>query len=132
MRITRDIKSIVEFIPQEVDILVDEIRESIKIKDDDSKNIRLILEEAIANAIIHGNEYATGLVVTTMIDIEDNVITMTVTDKGKGFDVTKISNPLEEKEQYKSSGRGIYLIKDLADSVSFLDNGRTIKITKKV
>ena len=107
-----------EFSPQEVERLMKDLQAQIKLKDEDAYNVKLMLEEAVTNAIQHGNECDTSLKVTVRIEIDGKKLTITITDQGQGFDHTKVVHPIEEeKEEFKSSGRGIFLIRKLADQV---------------
>ena len=57
---------------------------------------------------------------------ESNEIVIVVRDPGTGFDPSKVPNPLAEENLLKSSGRGIFLINELMDEVSFADGGRGV------
>jgi serine/threonine-protein kinase RsbW len=93
--------------------------------------IRLILEEALTNAAKHGNRFDLGLDVVIDVEYENGTLVFTVTDQGRGFKPETVPDPLVQTE-LKSSGRGIYLIRQLADDVRFNDKGNVITITKKI
>ena len=90
------------------------------------------LSEAVANAIIHGNQLNPHKVVFIQLILDPQRLLMTVTDQGKGFHPDKIPNPLTEENRMKTSGRGIYLIKASIDRVSFkkLATGMQVKLIK--
>ncbi len=94
-------------------------------------NLRLVLTEAIANAIVHGNKSDINKKVTINATINDKEFKTTVEDMGNGFDIKKIDNPLDEDNILKSSGRGIYLMKTIMDNVIFEKNGSKIILIKK-
>ena len=93
-------------------------------------NIPLACDEAITNAIIHGNNSDRDKKVSIKIYISSSRIKLRVKDQGNGFDVEKVANPLEGENVMRSSGRGIYLMKSIMDKVKFSDGGREVEIEK--
>lgn len=88
---------------------------------DDGTMYRLLVAttEAVNNAIIHGNKLDPKKTVRVTCQLIDRMLTLTVQDRGKGFDPSSLANPLEEQNLLKESGRGIFLIRSLIDEVSF-------------
>jgi len=125
-----------EKIPSQLDLIPDFIHnfmEKIKVLSlghDEIFDIKLSLEEALVNAIKHGNKMNLNQVVEFQADITDSQLVIKVTNAGPGFDFTSIPNPTEKDRLEKTSGRGIFLIKKLMDKVEFSDCGRTIKMVK--
>jgi len=78
------------------------------------------LSEALANAIIHGNEINSEKFVDLKIQIYKDSIILKIKDKGQGFDHKKLPNPLKPENIKKPSGRGIYLMSVLVDKVEFV------------
>lgn len=62
------------------------------------------------------------------MDIEKDTLQFIVHDQGAGFDFDHVPDPTEEENLEKSEGRGIFLIRHLADEVKYTDNGATIEI----
>ena len=52
-----------------------------------------------------------------------------IKDQGKGFDLNKIPDPTLPENKEKLNGRGVFLIRNLADHVDFKDNGATLEMT---
>ena len=102
---------------------IDEILHSIKhqtqLEDEKFHCIRLCINEIFINAIYHGNKFDASKFVEFHSYIENNILTVSVTDQGDGFDVNDVPDPLVEKNIIKDSGRGIFIISHYADSVSF-------------
>ena len=99
----------------------------------DRKNIfdiRLSLEEALINAVKHGNRLDKNKGVFLKIDVSPQLLEIEIKDEGRGFDHKNIPSPTDEKNIDKSSGRGIFLIKKFMDKVEFLDGGTKIKMVK--
>jgi len=54
-----------------------------------------------------------------------------VRDPGPGFDVAAVPNPLEGDNLFKESGRGVFLINQLMDTVEFTEEGRKVLMRKQ-
>lgn len=85
-------------------------------------DIRLCVEEAVKNAIIHGNRMDPRLKVTVDYWMENSSFNISVMDEGRGFDVDNIPDPTDERNLLKAGGRGVYLIKNLMDNVFYREN----------
>ena len=132
MNITVQLPSILELIPSAIDDLLKRIGSAVELSKEDSFQIRLILEEAIANGVCHGNNYDTGFKVDISITVENDLVKMSIKDEGKGFNHQNILDPIKKENLFKPIGRGIYLIKKIADDVKFNDPGNEIIITKRI
>ncbi len=96
-------------------------------------NIVIAITEAISNAIIHANKSDERKKVTIeIISNHDSMITK-VKDEGPGFNLKKIEDPLLPDNLLKESGRGIFILNSLLDSVdySFSDQGTVVTLVKK-
>jgi len=91
----------------------------------------LLLSEAVTNAIVHGNKLDESKKVEVEVQINPDNIVSTVKDFGDGFDPEEANDPLEEENLLKDSGRGIFLIKEISDSVDYLENGTKIRFSIK-
>ncbi len=96
--------------------------------------IILAVREGISNAIKHGNQCDIGKKVLVKMTYSDQDLTISISDEGKGFDPSKVQNPLLPENLLKSTGRGIFYIKSFMDQVSFefKPNSGTILHMKKV
>ena len=95
-------------------------------------DIRLCVEEALRNAIVHGNRGDKKKRVKITYNIEESAITVEVEDGGKGFDPRKLPDPASGNNVMKESGRGVYLIKKLMDKVDFNKKGNKIRMEKRL
>jgi len=100
------------------------------VKEDILFDVRLCLEEALVNAIKHGNKKDKKKLVYIAVKFINHIIEIIVKDQGKGFDYKNIPSPTKGKNIKKPSGRGIFLIKKLMDGVRFSNGGSTIKMVK--
>ena len=83
-------------------------------------HLNLVLTEAMSNAIKYGKAEDNGESVNIFITISDKELFIRIYDYGQGFDINEIAAP--DFENLEDRGRGIYLIKTLMDSVSYLRN----------
>ena len=121
--------------PRQIPRLTDGVTQVLQEKgwpETDVMAVELALQEAMANAIRHGcgGDASKELQCTVTCD-DAGEIMITVRDPGKGFDPTKVSNPLDPMNLLKSSGRGIFLINGLMDDVQFADGGRELQMRKR-
>ncbi len=89
--------------------------------------------EAGTNAIQHGNVFAADKSVTFRFHITPTEIHARVDDHGRGFDPSKIANPTDPSNLLDPHGRGIYLMRELMDEVTFetrSDHGTTVTLRK--
>ena len=92
--------------------------------------IKLALEEALTNAMRHGNKLNPKFNVKVSIEATLRKITLTIHDEGSGFDFAKVSDPTKKCRRVKFSGRGIFIMRSIMDRVSFRDYGRGIRLVK--
>lgn len=111
-----------------VETLVDEVCGEYKVNEDFYGNILIALTEAVTNAIQHGNKYDATKFFDVELKIDNSEIKFFVKDEGEGFDYNNLPDPTDPKNIDKIHGRGIFLMKHLADNVSFFDNGRTVEL----
>ena len=91
-------------------------------------DILISLTEAVNNAIVHGNCKDESKYVKIHMAEADQGVVFSVTDEGCGFDPNKIPDPTTKEFIECCGGRGVYIIKSLADSVQYQNNGCTVKM----
>jgi serine/threonine-protein kinase RsbW len=116
---------------QEIERLINVIFEDFDLSPDYYGNMLVALTEAVNNAIKHGNRSDASKKVTLSFSHRDNDFIFTVSDEGQGFDFNAIPDPTSPENIEKPEGRGIFLMKHLADDVSFFDMGRKVELTFK-
>jgi serine/threonine-protein kinase RsbW len=98
-------------------------------KEDD---IELALQEALANAVIHGaKEDPTKTVECLVSSDEERGVLIIVRDPGTGFAPEAIPTCTVGENVYSNHGRGIFLINQLMDKVEFRKNGTEIHMVKR-
>ncbi len=95
-------------------------------------NILISLTEAVTNAIVHGNGEKEDLTVQVRSRKEKNCIALRVTDEGSGFDYNNLPDPTRPEHLCECGGRGVFLMRQLSDHVSFYDNGSTVEMRFKL
>jgi serine/threonine-protein kinase RsbW len=112
-----------------VENFVDEICEAYYITNSYYGNISVAILEAVRNAMIHGNRNNPGKLVLITFTGIPNGLSFTIRDQGSGFDFKNVPNPMDALEgQEGNFGNGIFLIRSLADKVSYNAKGNSIEI----
>ncbi|MCP4121868.1 MAG: ATP-binding protein [Bacteroidetes bacterium] len=111
-----------------VESKVETLKSSMGIDDSKFGNVMLAVVEAVTNAIQHGNRYAPDKEVTFETYHSPRELKFMISDEGEGFDPNRIPDPTLPENVENPCGRGVFLIKNLADEVVFRDEGRTIEL----
>ncbi len=88
--------------------------------------LQVVLSEALANAILRGNREALDKYVDVRAELRADLIRVDVTDQGPGFDPAAIPEPIEPEQIDEAGGRGLFLIRQLVDTVRFNEQGNSI------
>jgi len=103
---------------------------SLKFSDEQLGTLLVVVTEAVNNAIIHGNKRNASKRVVVTGTVQDHLLVIKVKDEGKGFDPQGIPNPIDEGNLLRESGRGVFLMRQLAENVSY--NSRGNEVTMKI
>jgi serine/threonine-protein kinase RsbW len=106
---------------QMIRVFVLKIAAKVGFNEETQEQIALSVDEACTNVIKHAHHHNARRLMDIKIETDANKIKITITDKGKGFDITKLQDPDIEKyiKESKHGGLGIYLIKTLMDEVNY-------------
>ncbi len=111
-----------------VETLMETLRVQYDINEKQYGNMLLASVEAVTNAIEHGN----NLDEQKEVDIEaykcDCAFKLSVTDEGRGFNPDNLPDPTKPEFREQPDGRGVFLMKQLADEVNFRDGGRCVEM----
>lgn len=110
---------------------ISEKLEQLHVAEEKQYEILLALQEALANAVVHGCKGDASKEVLCQLEWHsDGSILIVVIDPGAGFAFEEIAHPLHPDNFYSDHGRGVYLIRELMDKVSFHNNGNEIRMWK--
>ena len=93
--------------------------------------IKLALEEALINAIKHGNKLDLKKNVHIEASVSPTITEITIEDEGPGFDRASVPDPTLEENLDKCSGRGILLMEAYMNRVEWSRGGRRVHMVKK-
>ena len=103
----------------------------LEIKEEKSQEIALAAQEALANAVVHGCQGDSSKTIRCRLQRDSQgAIVVTVNDPGPGFSPAAVADPKQPERLYASSGRGIFLIRQLMDEVHFENGGNQITMRK--
>jgi len=83
--------------------------------EDDLIKIGMAVRESMVNAVVHGNRYNANKKVRFWVSKNSEKLTVRIADEGEGFDVKDLPDPLAPENLFRSSGRGIFLIRTFMD-----------------
>src|ERR1700747_114206 len=103
--------------------------------EDDCYRIGMSVREGVINAFRYGNEERPEKKIHLALDLTPEKMVIHVLDEGKGFDLSRVPDPLAEENLLSTSGRGIFLMRtfmDEFDVVSGRTGGAEIIMSKKI
>lgn len=92
--------------------------------------IHLSMEEALVNAVKHGNKYNPAKKVHVRVGISSNLFRSEITDEGEGFDPAKLPDPTDPDYLDKPNGRGVMLMRNFMTRVIYNDCGNAVFMEK--
>jgi serine/threonine-protein kinase RsbW len=121
-----------------VQVVSDHLGRSVGLDDDARHWVSVAIRESVINAIKHGNKSDAAKHVFVEFETATGpapALAIRVRDQGEGFDPEMIANPLDPENLLKSSGRGIFLIRNFMDDVRLQrapEGGMEIRMVKRV
>lgn len=111
-----------------VENLIDDVCTRLKVNEDYYGNVLIAVTEAVNNAIQHGNNMRSDLEVGLAVSDKETDFCFSIKDQGEGFDFNNLPDPTSPENIEKEDGRGIFLMKTLAEEVEFEDGGSSVNI----
>ena len=102
------------------------LMEDIAVSSELRHKIRLCFQEAVTNAVVHGNLSSEEKYVHINLDQIEHRLVFKIKDEGKGFEINQIECPLQEQNLTQPRGRGLFLIKEYADRFDYLTKEKTL------
>ncbi len=111
-----------------VEHMIDSICDRFMVDEDHYGNMLVAITEAVNNAINHGNKRDPDKYVDVGFRTDGKNMTWQIQDEGEGFDPDNIPDPTAPENIEKPDGRGVFLMRSLADSIEFQNNGSMIEL----
>ena len=112
-----------------VEKLIDKISADHGIVAEHYGNVLIAMTEGVNNAIVHGNKLDETKSVSVSCAIDEKTLVFRITDEGPGFDYDNLPDPTAPENIEKPHGRGVFLMRHLADDCAFEDEGRIVELT---
>jgi len=104
------------------------------VNEDVTFGVDMAIREAVTNAVLHGNKQDEAKSVRVTVNNSPGWLEISVDDEGAGFNPAEVPNPTETENILKSSGRGIFFMRNFMDDVDWVirpEGGTTVKMRKK-
>jgi serine/threonine-protein kinase RsbW len=112
---------------------IDELSVKYRFSNEVYANVLTCLNEALINGIVHGNgQSSEKKVYINMEVIEEKRLIFTISDEGDGFDFNNLPDPTAPENLDNLTGRGIFIIKKLADQCIFNSKGNELELHFKI
>lgn len=122
-----------------VQVVSDHVGKMVGLDEDQNHWVSVAVRESVVNAIKHGNQNDSSKRV--IVDFSPvpptsaGELVIRIEDEGEGFEPEEVADPLAPENILKSSGRGIFLIRNFMDDVKHRKipgGGMEIRMVKKV
>jgi serine/threonine-protein kinase RsbW len=116
----------------QLELLIENLSDAYNISEDTFANMMTCLNEALINAIKHGNKMDPDKKVIINAEVDGKRIIWTVTDEGTGFDYVHLADPTAPENLEALTGRGVFIMKALADQCIFNTSGNEVELHFKI
>ena len=111
-----------------IEKIIDEVSEEAKINSEVYGKMLIATVEAVNNSIVHGNKEDETKTVKVDFKVDEDYISIFIEDEGPGFNFYNVPDPTTPENIENIHGRGVYLMKHLADDVIFHGKGNRVEI----
>ena len=116
-----------------LETLIEQIADKHQVSEDTFANMMTCLNEIAINAIVHGNKLDESKKVIVNAEVVDGKrVVWTITDEGSGFDYDHLPDPTAEENLENLTGRGVFIVKQLADQCVFNTKGNEVELHFKI
>ena len=103
---------------------VSEFMNRLGVAEDVAFGIDMAVREAVTNAVVHGNKLDEAKVVELKLSTTANGFEIGVHDQGAGFNPDEVPDPTKDENILKTSGRGIFFMRNFMDEVEWSSDPR--------
>lgn len=114
-----------------VEALVDSLSKKLGISDEVYGKILISTVEAVNNAILHGNKGIASKMVVVDFKADGNWFEVAVSDEGDGFAYNSLPDPTDPANIENLHGRGVFIMRSLADAIEYNDTGNQVTMKFK-
>lgn len=114
---------------------VSEFMSRASVSEDAAFGIDMAVREAVTNAVLHGNKLDEKKFVDIVLKRLPETLEITVHDQGRGFNPNDIPDPTQAENIMKTTGRGIFFMRNFMDEVDWVINpvgGTTVRMIKRL
>jgi len=114
---------------------VSEFISRASVSEDAAFGIDMAVREAVTNAVLHGNKLDEKKFVEIVLKRLPETLEITVHDQGRGFNPNNIPDPTKAENIMKTTGRGIFFMRNFMDEVEWVINphgGTTVRMIKRL
>ena len=118
-----------------IQIVVDDALARLGLDEDSRHWVGIAVREGVANAIKHGNRQDPEKEVEVELAIEDDHAVIRIEDRGEGFDIGEVRDPLAPENRLKPNGRGIFYMKSFMDEIEYSKRpggGTVVTLRKRI
>lgn len=118
-----------------VQVVLNDTLERLGLDDDVRHWVDLATREAVANAIKHGNEGDIDKPVEVDLSVDGGDVVVRVSDRGRGFDPSRVEDPLAPENLLRPTGRGLFYMQRFMDRVDYGERsggGTVVTLRKQV
>ena len=116
----------------QLETLIEHIADKHNVSEDTFANMMTCLNEIAINAIVHGNKLDESKKVIVNAEVDSKRVVWTITDEGEGFDYDHLPDPTAEENLENLTGRGVFIVKQLADQCVFNAKGNEVELHFKI
>jgi|JI81BgreenRNA_FD_contig_111_217596_length_3333_multi_3_in_0_out_0_3 serine/threonine-protein kinase RsbW len=119
---------------QVIDTILERIEKEYVLEEDDRFRVRLVLSEAIQNAIVHGNHSDPDktVVIDYSKDQKSDKVFFCISDQGPGFDLSDVLDPTKPENLEREGGRGVFFLKQFTEKLAYCNDAKAMKFSVKL
>jgi serine/threonine-protein kinase RsbW len=114
-----------------VETIVDTLSKKLGVSDEVYGKILISTVEAVNNAILHGNKGNVSKIVKVNFAADGSLFDVTVIDEGEGFEYNNLPDPTDPENIENLHGRGVFIMRSLADVIEYNECGNEVKMRFK-